>query len=146
MDITILSRRSRRFAGTRYLRRGVNADGDVANEVETEQVVWRATPGSHGQGKVASFVQLRGSVPLVWSHTNLSHPKPDIVVADPAPGVPYTRLHFEKLAKRYGLPIVCLSLVKVRACEASRGARRSPRLTPTMLLHSKRKRNPRSSC
>ena len=86
----------------------------MANEVETEQVVWRATTGVHGQGKLASLVQLRGSVPLVWSHTNLSRPKPDIVVAEPHPGVPYTKTHFEKLAKRYGLPIVCLSLVKVR--------------------------------
>ena len=30
---TLIARRSRHFAGTRFLRRGVNADGHVANEV-----------------------------------------------------------------------------------------------------------------
>lgn len=116
VDITILSRRSRFFAGTRYLRRGVNADGDVANEVETEQIVWRPDLGCrYGQGRISSVVQLRGSIPIVWSHTNLSHPKPDIVVEPPTPGVPYARRHFAGLAQRYSLPIVCLSLIKVRA-------------------------------
>lgn len=33
LRMTLLARRSNRFAGTRYLRRGVNARGDVANEV-----------------------------------------------------------------------------------------------------------------
>ena len=113
VDITLVSRRSRHFAGTRYLRRGVNADGDVANEVETEQVVWRADAGEHGRGRVASVVQLRGSVPIMWSHANLSHPKPDIVVKPPTEGVPLSRRHFEQLAARYKLPVICLSLVKV---------------------------------
>ena len=40
IHIAVASRRSRNFAGTRYLKRGVNSDGDVANEVETEQIVW----------------------------------------------------------------------------------------------------------
>lgn len=36
----LISRRSRHFAGRRYLRRGVNMNGDCANEVETEQIVY----------------------------------------------------------------------------------------------------------
>ena len=40
VHITVVSRRSRLFAGTRYLKRGVSGTGDVANEVETEQIVW----------------------------------------------------------------------------------------------------------
>ena len=39
LEITLIARRSRHFAGTRYRRRGVNARGRVANEVETEQIV-----------------------------------------------------------------------------------------------------------
>lgn len=38
--IILVARRSRLFAGTRYLKRGVNDDGYVANSVETEQVHW----------------------------------------------------------------------------------------------------------
>jgi len=36
--VTLLARRSSRFAGTRYRKRGVSDAGDVANDVETEQV------------------------------------------------------------------------------------------------------------
>lgn len=36
--ISVLSRRSRHRAGTRYKRRGVDAEGNCANYVETEQV------------------------------------------------------------------------------------------------------------
>ena len=37
--ITLIARRSRHYAGVRYLKRGVNDEGNVANEVETEQIV-----------------------------------------------------------------------------------------------------------
>ena len=36
IDFILISRRSRHFAGTRYNKRGVNQDGKVANDVETE--------------------------------------------------------------------------------------------------------------
>ncbi|URE48886.1 SAC domain containing protein [Musa troglodytarum] len=37
--LTLIARRSRHFAGTRYLKRGVNEKGRVANDVETEQIL-----------------------------------------------------------------------------------------------------------
>jgi len=37
----LISRRSRHRAGTRYKRRGLDAEGDCANYVETEQVIPR---------------------------------------------------------------------------------------------------------
>ena len=33
------ARRSREYAGTRYLKRGLNNQGYAANDVETEQIV-----------------------------------------------------------------------------------------------------------
>ena len=36
--VAVVSRRSRHRAGTRYKRRGVDAEGHVANYVESEQV------------------------------------------------------------------------------------------------------------
>jgi hypothetical protein len=39
-------------AGTRFNTRGVNDDGNVANFVETEQIV-------SSSGKITSFVQIR---------------------------------------------------------------------------------------
>lgn len=37
--MTLVARRSRHFAGTRYRKRGISAQAFVANEVETEQIV-----------------------------------------------------------------------------------------------------------
>ncbi|CAH1784736.1 unnamed protein product [Owenia fusiformis] len=68
-NICIVSRRSRYRAGTRYKRRGLDADGHCANYVETEQIVEFA---SH---KVA-FVQVRGSVPVYWSQTGSKYRPP----------------------------------------------------------------------
>lgn len=65
----------------RYLKRGVNDKGRVANDVETEQLVVNEEIGiSPGTGQISSVVQHRGSIPLFWSQeaSRLS-PKPDIV-------------------------------------------------------------------
>lgn len=39
LDLILLARRSRHFAGTRYLKRGINVHGNVANDVEVEQII-----------------------------------------------------------------------------------------------------------
>lgn len=53
----------------------------VANEVETEQILDAGTDYRSGLPLLSSLVQLRGSVPLFWSQqpTPLS-PKPDVVL------------------------------------------------------------------
>lgn len=63
----------------RYLKRGVNDCGRVANDVETEQIVLDEEAGSCS-GKMSSVVQMRGSIPLFWSQeASRFSPKPDIV-------------------------------------------------------------------
>ena len=44
--------------------------GGVANEVETEQIVHDASVTKLNKGKITSFVQMRGSVPVYWSQDN----------------------------------------------------------------------------
>lgn len=66
---SIISRRSTLRAGTRLFRRGIDKDGNVANFVETEQIV-------EYQGNKASFVQIRGSIPLFWQQYPDLHYKP----------------------------------------------------------------------
>ncbi|CAN6302052.1 unnamed protein product [Urochloa humidicola] len=111
--LTLIARRSRHFAGTRFLKRGVNEKGRVANDVETEQIVFEDT--SDGiPSQMASVVQHRGSIPLVWfQETSRLNIRPDIILK---PDVDYkaTRLHFENLALRYGNPIIILNLIKTR--------------------------------
>lgn len=63
VNVCLIARRSTRFAGTRFLKRGANFQGDVANEVETEQIV---TDGH----RMCSFTQMRGSIPSHWSQVS----------------------------------------------------------------------------
>ncbi|KAK7291771.1 hypothetical protein RIF29_07180 [Crotalaria pallida] len=110
--LTLIARRSRHYAGTRYLRRGVNEKGRVANDVETEQIVFEDVP----EGlpiRISSIVQNRGSIPLFWSQeTSRLNIKPDIILSKKDQNYQATRLHFENLAKRYGNPIIILNLIK----------------------------------
>ena len=125
----------------RYLKRGINEKGSVANDVETEQVVIEDAPeGCPVQ--ISSVVQNRGSIPLFWSQeTSRINIKPDIIcmtwsiptcfilcgyfsyilltlyvlpVSRKDKNYEATRLHFENLVKRYGNPIIILNLIKVK--------------------------------
>ncbi|GMF20377.1 unnamed protein product [Phytophthora fragariaefolia] len=110
VSIVLLARRSRHFAGTRYLKRGVADTGKAANDVETEQII---EDESMGPGKFSSFVQHRGSIPVFWSQeTSATLPKPPIVLNRVDPTYTATQKHFADLFTRYGSPIVALNLVK----------------------------------
>ncbi|KAL5222739.1 hypothetical protein ABZP36_027452 [Zizania latifolia] len=112
LNVILISRRSRHFAGTRYLKRGVNDHGKVANDVETEQIVFEEEAGSW-KGRMSAVVQMRGSIPLFWSQeAGRLSPKPDIFVQRYDPTYEATKLHFDDLAQRYGHPIIILNLIK----------------------------------
>ncbi|CAH1442399.1 unnamed protein product [Lactuca virosa] len=112
--LTLIARRSRHYAGTRYLKRGVNEKGCVANDVETEQIVFEDVPEGFPV-QISSIVQNRGSIPLFWSQeTSRLNMKPDIVLSKKDHNYEATRLHFQNLYKRYGNPIIILNLVKTR--------------------------------
>ncbi|KAI9890278.1 MAG: hypothetical protein M1814_004313 [Vezdaea aestivalis] len=65
--LTLISRRSIHRPGLRYLRRGVDEAGNVANFVETEQIL--SSPTWSPAAKVFSYTQIRGSIPLFFSQT-----------------------------------------------------------------------------
>ncbi|KAL5225871.1 hypothetical protein ABZP36_012510 [Zizania latifolia] len=111
--LTLIARRSRHYAGTRYLKRGVNDEGKVANDVETEQIIFDDMLGPR---QISSVVQNRGSIPLFWSQeTSRLNLKPDIILHEKDKNYEATKLHFENLRSRYGNPIIILNLIKV--CE-----------------------------
>ncbi|WVQ96137.1 hypothetical protein IAU59_003239 [Kwoniella sp. CBS 9459] len=130
--LTLIARRSRHFAGTRFLTRGANEHGHVANEVETEQIVSEplATPfgsrnkadSSHpvsdfgaGYGAYTSFVQYRGSIPVMWhQESNQMTPRPPIEITIKDPFYTPAAKHFDDLLGRYGAPIFILNLIKSR--------------------------------
>ncbi|KAK8867716.1 Polyphosphoinositide phosphatase [Apiospora arundinis] len=121
--ITIIARRSRYFAGARFLKRGANDLGYVANDVETEQIVSESlTTSFHSPGpklfaspQFTSYVQHRGSIPLYWTQDNIGvTPKPPIELNLVDPFYTAAAQHFNNLFERYGSPIYVLNLVKAR--------------------------------
>ena len=136
LKITLVARRSRYFAGTRFLKRGINDLGQVANEVETEQIVEAqldrdpriTTTTASGSGRdggrsgggradtlrLSSIVQVRGSIPLYWSQeTSTSlNPRPEIRIRRYDPSYRATKEHFDSLHQRYGKPVIVLNLIK----------------------------------
>ncbi|KAG8918396.1 phosphatidylinositol-3,5-bisphosphate 5-phosphatase [Tulasnella sp. 418] len=132
--VTLIARRSRHFAGARYLKRGVNEEGNVANEVETEQIVYEASttpfyrrtprhstltnyPRSPNPN-YTSYVQYRGSIPIFWAQdTSQTHVKPPIEITVVDPFYTAAARHFDNLFARYGAPIMILNLIKSREAQ-----------------------------
>lgn len=113
--LTLISRRSVKRAGLRYLRRGVDDEGNCANGVETEQILsdmsW--TPNR----KIHSFVQIRGSIPIFFSQTPYAFkPVPQIQHSAETNHDALVK-HFGQLKDRYG-DIQVVSLVEKHGNEA----------------------------
>ncbi|KAK8825556.1 hypothetical protein WA577_000729 [Blastocystis sp. JDR] len=96
-SLTLISRRSIHRNGRRFNTRGADVHGHVANFVESEQIV------KESSGKVYSFVQIRGSIPLEWSQSPYMKYTPKIRIFGEASGVsePFGR-HFDALVREYG--------------------------------------------
>ncbi|XP_030439503.2 phosphoinositide phosphatase SAC8 [Syzygium oleosum] len=93
--ISLISRRCTRRLGTRMWRRGANLEGDVANFIETEQIL-------DIEGFRSSLLQVRGSIPLLWEQiVDLSY-KPQLRLIDHEQTSKVVERHFNDLFQRYG--------------------------------------------
>lgn len=73
--LLLLSRRAVLRQGFRFIVRGADNDGNVANYAETEQILqWRS-------GAISSYVQTRGSIPLIWDQPATCRYTPTCVLA-----------------------------------------------------------------
>ena len=97
--MTLISRRSRFRAGTRYKRRGVDEAGKCANYVETEQIFHF---GSH----IVSFVAVRGSVPIYWSQIGHKYRPPPRIDRNEEETQIAFRKHFNEEKEIYGNPVI----------------------------------------
>ncbi|KAK2194868.1 bifunctional Polyphosphoinositide phosphatase Fig4-like/SAC domain [Babesia duncani] len=107
--LAIISRRSRFYAGTRYRKRGITAQGHVANDVETEQIL--IDPDM--TNSEMSYVQIRGSTPIFWSQDTSAGilTKPPITYPQVDVGFTALRRHVKDLMYLYGSPLVFLNLL-----------------------------------
>ncbi|KAL9599150.1 MAG: hypothetical protein Q9219_004016 [cf. Caloplaca sp. 3 TL-2023] len=122
VTFALITRRSRYRAGTRYLTRGIDEHGHVANFNETEQIVVLndgmsnmgtmggeggmqngKLSGFHGQEmEVMSYVQTRGSVPVYWAEVSTLRYTPDLQVRGVETAVKAARQHFDEQIRIYG--------------------------------------------
>ncbi|XP_054019926.1 phosphatidylinositide phosphatase SAC2 [Dryobates pubescens] len=97
--VALISRRSRHRAGMRYKRRGVDKNGNVANYVETEQLI-------HVHNHTLSFIQTRGSVPVFWSQVGYRYnPRPRLDKSENET-VSCFRAHFEEQLRNYKKQVI----------------------------------------
>ena len=118
MTFALITRRSRHRAGTRYLTRGIDDQGHVANYNETEQIVilndGNRILGGFGGGEktnvdndgnetqVMAFVQTRGSVPAYWAEVNTLKYVPSLQIRSVETAVRAARAHFDEQIRLYG--------------------------------------------
>lgn len=128
-DVTIISRRSVKRAGLRYLRRGVDEDGNVANAVETEQIlcptiVNQMKDPQHLQAqppnKIYSFVQIRGSIPLFWTQSPFSLKPVPVIQHSLELNFGALKNHFDGLRREYG-SLQVINLVEMHGVESALG-------------------------
>ncbi|KAK7750904.1 hypothetical protein SLS62_007167 [Diatrype stigma] len=116
--ITVISRRSTKRAGLRYLRRGVDDEGYAANFVETEQLLSAAQDPSSSSSRTYSFVQVRGSIPLFFTQSPYSlKPLPVLQHSAEANFCAFQN-HFDHMRKAYGPSVQLVNLVERRGVEA----------------------------
>ena len=117
--LTVISRLSCRRAGTRFNARGIDDDGNVANFVETETVLW------HPSSLCFSYAQVRGSVPLFWEQTAglLPGQQKIQVTRSPEATQPAFDKHFEGLEAAYGTVHILNLLSESKPGEADLTAR-----------------------
>ncbi|XP_041376038.1 phosphatidylinositol-3-phosphatase SAC1-like [Gigantopelta aegis] len=108
-DYILVSRRCIYRAGTRFYMRGVDDEGQVANFVETEQIV-------QYNGNKCSFVQTRGSIPLFWSQRPNLKRIPVPIIYSTKSHVEGFKRHFDDQVYNYGKQVV-INLVNQKGYE-----------------------------
>ncbi|EAS02726.2 endonuclease/exonuclease/phosphatase family protein (macronuclear) [Tetrahymena thermophila SB210] len=92
INITLICRRSFKRGGTRYIHRGVDSDGYVANYCENEQII-------ESNEYIFSNILIRGSVPIFWEQVGVqAHLK--LTRGDKLNEQAYGK-HFDMLEKMY---------------------------------------------
>lgn len=111
-EMTFISRKGVSRLGTRFFSRGADSNGNVSNFVETEQILVLNRKGDDlEKNRVFSYLQVRGSIPVLWTQKPTLSYRPEIIVEkDFEKNLKAYRTHFRQLMLKYG-KIQCISLV-----------------------------------
>ncbi|OEH75322.1 sac1 phosphoinositide [Cyclospora cayetanensis] len=159
IHLVLISRKDATRLGTRFHSRGLNVKGDASNFVETEQLLLHyshdclpsccAFPqqrgcdtGSCGSAdkrtwrlEVQSFLQLRGSVPLLWQQPpTLSWCPPPHLDGALSDSAAAAKRHFDALKMCYG-DIEAVNLVDKKGWQRSLGEKMEAVILPLQDVH-----------
>lgn len=127
VGLTVISKQSWKRAGTRYNARGIDDDGNVANFVETEIVMY-------SNEYCYAFTQVRGSVPVFWEQdAAIMNAKVQITRSLEATQPAFDQ-HFMKLVSKYG-PVNVVNLLSTKPNEIELSKRYRTHLQQSQKLH-----------
>lgn len=107
VSFILISRRGWKRTGYRYTCRGLDTSGNAVNYAETEQIVILPETQRLKKLRFLSFIQTRGSIPLLWTQTPTLKYAPKIKCSDDVKGSHVAYLnHFAEQESLYGRNIL----------------------------------------
>ena len=107
LDLILIARKDIRRSGMRFLIRGADSKGNVANCVEVEEILIQ----KESNIIINSFVQMRGSIPLLWTQEPTLKLNPKIEVnKDLKENYNAFSQHIMELIDRYD-SVHCINLI-----------------------------------
>ena len=109
LHFILIGRKDDRRSGMRFLIRGADNNGNVANTVETEEII--TFKDDEGNINIYSFIEIRGSIPLIWKQEPNMQLNPKIRPKDDfGANCEVFKLHIEELMDNYGR-VCCVNLI-----------------------------------
>ena len=113
----LISRKDVRRLGRRFLSRGIDLEGNVANFTETEQILIHH---DESNTKFASYIILRGSVPVIFSQAPTLKYTPSISIKERRENQTPANIHLDELDRFYG-KITIINLLNKKGSEERLG-------------------------
>ena len=105
----LIARKDDRRSGMRFLIRGADSNGNVANSVESEEII--TFKDNDGNINICSFIEVRGSIPLIWEQEPNFQLNPKIKPLDDfGKNCEVFRMHIEEMFDNYG-SVCCVNLI-----------------------------------
>jgi len=103
----LIARKDNRRSGMRFLVRGSDNNGNVANFAETEEIVIVTDKKEQKYIDLLSYLQIRGSIPLIWKQTPNLQLNPVIMPKDDySLNFNVFRKHVNELITNYGKTVL----------------------------------------
>ena len=109
MKFILIGRKDLRRSGVRLLIRGADSNGNVANSSENEEII--IFKDKENNTHIASFVQIRGSIPLMWTQEPSLNLNPQIKPRNDFDiNAAVFKIHIEEVMNTYN-SVCCINLV-----------------------------------